>query len=349
MPATLIVPPETCQRLAAYAADLFTGQTLPGTRLAECLAATVLTTLDADALLHALLDTKEPCIFAESAVRGDGSDWTLRELGLLGDISVLTEVTVYDDGRHRDPAIHSEPFPGTLLFTPGALLRNDTGRTPADWDEVVTPEGELNLTAYRALYARRLTPVFDEIQRRAARRSRRAVVTIPGLGCGQFAGPFRGQLGAALRDALTEILRAHAAAWSAIALVYYDPFKECSPTTERIQNLDFRVRPLMLTPGGGLPQLCHPKAYAEGSDDFSDCDLFSLVAWDHVSWPGNDFNGGSRSTDDGVKAAATSALHALTGIAGHYVPTRHAYQPSPPHETWSELLDDRSFPRLPEF
>ena len=37
-------------------------------------------------------------------------------------------------------------------------------------------------------------------------------------------------------------------------------------------------------------------------------DLFSVVAWDHVSWPGNDFYAGQRKTDDGVKAAATTAM-----------------------------------------
>jgi len=44
--------------------------------------------------------------------------------------------------------------------------------------------------------------------------------------------------------------------------------------------------------------------------------------WDHVSWPGNDFYGGSRSTDDGVKAAATDSMAALTGVEGRYAPNR---------------------------
>ena len=59
-------------------------------------------------------------------------------------------------------------------------------------------------------------------------------------------------------------------------------------------------------------------------DDFSGCILFSIVAWDHVSWPGNDYFGGSRSTDDGVKAAATDSMAVLTGIEGHYDPHRGA-------------------------
>ena len=46
------------------------------------------------------------------------------------------------------------------------------------------------------------------------------------------------------------------------------------------------------------------------------CELYSMVAWDHVSRPGNDFFGGARATDDGVKAAATDSMRTLTGIAG---------------------------------
>ena len=67
-----------------------------------------------------------------------------------------------------------------------------------------------------------------------------------------------------------------------------------------------------------------------------------MVAWDHVSWPGNDYwigaasslaicdaftrgmhmmltmigpvRPGKRCTDDGVKAAATDTMRALTGV-----------------------------------
>lgn len=346
MSATLVVPTKTRQNLAAYASDLSLGQTKPGNYLAEQLTNTASSSLTADAILRSLLDTKKPCIFAESEVRGDGSDWTLRELALLGDISVATDVTVFDDGRHRAPSVHREPFPGTLIFTPGALLRNDNGCTPADWPEVVNGGVHLAPSSFHGLYSRRLMPVFTEIQRRAANRLRRAVVTVPGLGCGQFAGSFRGQLGSALRDTLTEILRLNAASWPAIALVYFDPYNECEPFAARFDHLGFRVRPLTRIPGGGLPQLCHPTAYQETNDDFSECDLYSVVAWDHVSWPGNDFNGGSRNTDDGVKAAATSALHALTGISGYYDPEANAYRPPAPHQNWSDIFVGRTFPRL---
>jgi hypothetical protein len=52
---------------------------------------------------------------------------------LLGDINIAVDVMVFDDGRHSHPGIHATPFPACLLFTPGALLRNDRGGVPACW------------------------------------------------------------------------------------------------------------------------------------------------------------------------------------------------------------------------
>lgn len=91
---------------------------------------------------------------------------------------------------------------------------------------------------------------------------------------------------------------------------------------------------------GVKSQLCHPTNYEEPGDDFRRCTLFSIVTWDHVSWPGNDFFAGSRCTDDGVKASATDSMAVLTGIImGHYDPRRGAYLPSPPYRTWGEVVE----------
>lgn len=78
-------------------------------------------------------------------------------------------------------------------------------------------------------------------------------------------------------------------------------------------------------------------AYAEDGDDFSDCTLCSIVAWDHVSRPGNDYFGGSRCTDDGVKAV-TDSMAVPTGVEGHYDRGRGAYLPPPPYRTRDEVV-----------
>jgi len=115
-------------------------------------------------------------------VAGEVSDWNLTELGILGDISISVPVTVFDNGLHSAPTPHSEPFPGTLVFTPGALLRNGGGCIPADWDEVTLPDGSLDSEGYYGLYERRLLTVFQHVDAMAFAHGKHAFLTIPGLG-----------------------------------------------------------------------------------------------------------------------------------------------------------------------
>jgi len=341
MPAyRLITHPTAFARLQAYRADLVTqGLQTAGHYLQSVLRGQALEPMTEALFLEQLLATKRPLIFAESNVYGDGRDWTLTELAILGDLGVAVPVTVFDDGRHQAPVRHATPFPATLLFIPGALLHNENGLPPADW-AAVTRDGQIDPPAYQALYARRLLPLFLFANAQAEAAGQKALITLPGLGCGQFAGPFRGRLGEHLKTALITMLKQHAGRLPRIRAVYYDPYQECRNERFEFEGVSLRVRPL--TQGNpGRPQLCEPVCYAEAEDDFTDCQLFSIVAWDHVSWPGNDFYGGGRHTDDGVKAAATSAMLALTGVEGHYDTRRYAYLPPAPYPTWGAVVKDR--------
>ncbi len=341
MKHTILVPPETRARAADYFREIREGSAEAGKFFQAAGPASISSN---DAELAALLDTKIPQIFAESAVAGDGSDWNLTELGILGDISIAVPVTIFDDGRHRRPAVHAVPFSGELVFTPGALLRNGRSREAADWAEVVSPGGKLNEAGYLQLYRRRLLPVFQYIETRAAGLGKSALVTIPGLGCGQFAGPFAGRLGIALQSVLQEILAENAAAFPHLRAVWYDPYDECDNARFEYHNLSLLVRPLCRG-NQPTPQLCQPITYQTPPDDFADCMLFSIVAWDHVSWPGNDFFICSRATDDGVKAAATDSMAVITGTSGQYDTHSNQYQPPPPCHTWNEIVR-KTNPRL---
>ena len=272
-------------------------------------------------------------------IYGDGRDWSATELSLLGDLGVAVPVQLFDDGRHHRPAVHPEPLLGTLLFIPGALLRNGRGCVPADWP-AVTRDGQLDPAGYRALYERRLLPLLRYAELDAAERGQTAVITVPGLGCGQFAGPFAGRLGEELKGALIALLERHAAQLPHIRLVYYDPYSECRNERHDFGALSLRVRPL-LQGNAERPQLCAPRRYAEAGEDLSDCRLYSIVAWDQVSWPGNDFWGGARITDDGVKAAASDLMCAITGIDGRYDAEHNSYQPPAPYPTWEALVQDQ--------
>ena len=330
----IVLSRRTHDKLEGYLSTLRRGG-LPGGILHRHLSTHDIQSMTTGRFLEILLNTKRPRIFAESEIRGDGSDWNPTELSILGDISIAMPVHIFDNGLHRHPGIHHPSFDGHLVFTPGALLRNDSNLPPADFDEV-TRDHRLDADRFSVLYERRLAPVLRHINRQAEQSRRDAVVTIPGLGCGQFAGIFRGRLGSLLADSLRRILEKHAHQLPHIRLVYFDPYDECDNSDHQLGDIVFRVRPL--TKGNPRPQLCHPTAYEEESDDFSSCDLHSVVAWDHVSWPGNDFYSGARATDDGVKAAATSAMTCMTGVAGEYDDAIHQYRPPPGYTCWRDVV-----------
>lgn len=332
---TILLSRETWDKLITYQEHLRSGGTA-GTYLQRQIKDKDLSKLASETFLEALIRTKQPQIFAESTVSGDGSDWSLRELSILGDISIGLPVQVYDNGRHHSPEVHQDPLKANLIFTPGVLLRNDRGQTPADWDEVVQ-DRQIDPEAYNRIYERRLLPAFKFANDDARQKGAQAFITIPGLGCGQFSGDFHGQLGTYLKDALIHILKTHGADLPHLKAVYYDPYRECGNERHKIQGIDFLVRPL--TKGNqNKPQLCQPETYQETGDDFSCCELTSIVAWDHVSWPGNDYYLGARSTDDGVKAAATDSMRGLTGIQGSYDPIRNQYQPPDGYRNWYAVV-----------
>ena len=333
----ILMHPEAFKKAEDYRVELAsTPSPLAGSYLLRELQGKDISSLSTEAFIEQLVATKPPLIFAESSVYGDGKDWNQAELSILGDIGVATYVKVYDDGKHFKPAVHTIPFPATLLYIPGALLRNGKGNVPADWDEV-TQDSQINPAAYQALYERRLLPLLIYANDQAKSEGRKALVTIPGLGCGQFAGPFVGRMGSHLKAAMVALLQRHAVRLPCVKAVYFDPFKECQNERIEFGSLSLLVRPLMQS-NQDKPQLCEPARYEEDGDDYSDCLLFSVVAWDHVSWPGNDFYGGARATDDGVKAAATSSMAAMTGIQGHYNLARNTYDPPDKYRNWEAAV-----------
>ncbi len=331
----ILLHKETHTKCSAYLQKIQNGKST-GTYLRKQLQGQDISQLHVEKFLALLINTKPTQIFAESSVFGNGTDWNEDELSILGDISIAVPVTVYDNGKHYSPDIHEIPFSATLLFTPGALLRNGMGCTPADWREVTT-DGDIDSAGYYQLYERRLLPALLYANEVVKNRGKKAFITIPGLGCGQFAGKFIGQLGTQLREALRKLLQRHRHSFTHIKAIYYDTFRECNNERSVIEGIDFLVRPLTMG-NENKPQLCLPQKYEERGDDFADCELFSFVAWDHVSWPGNDFYAGARSTDDGVKAAATNTMEVMTGWQGDYDKRYNHYSPPSGYKNWRDVV-----------
>jgi hypothetical protein len=99
MPHSLLIPDATRARLAEYLVSLQSHDAHAGGYLAAALAGHELAAITEAELLDALLNTKLPQIFAESAVAGNGSDWNLTELGILGDISIAVPVSIFGKGK----------------------------------------------------------------------------------------------------------------------------------------------------------------------------------------------------------------------------------------------------------
>ena len=136
------------------------------------------------------------------------------------------------------------------------------GKEPADLEQV-TAHGELDQAKYTALYERRLLPALLHAQHVAKAQKKRAVITIPGLGCGCFAGRYRGRLGDMLRNALQYLLEKYMDLLPDVGAVYFDPYNECANERLQIGHISFLVRPFV--DGNEKAQLCRPGQYAENS------------------------------------------------------------------------------------
>ncbi len=335
----IVLSDKTLDALLQYKTDIQSGKTAPGDRL-KAQMATAPAALTTENFIEAVLAKKSPCIFAESAIKGDGSDWNHRELALLGDINVTMPVKIFDNGvwspSNPDFKEYAAPLDGHLLFTPGALLntgKHFKGQSP-DYTEVVSG-GEIDQEKYNGLIERRMLPLFAAANESAKQTGKPAFITLPGIGCGAFAGEFKGEMAGHLNIALQELLEKHGSKFGHIKGVYFDTFNECGNQQRDIHGIQYRVRPAMQNPG--KPQLAPPTTYQEAGDDFSGCTLYKIVAWDHVSLPGNDFFANSRSTDDGVSAAATNSMEIVTGLAGRYAHGK--YNPPAGYASWGDVAD----------
>ena len=281
-----------------------------------------LANLTLEQFLEILLNTKKPKAFAEDELDVNNNEWNAEEIDILEYVGFAVPVDIYDEGQHGDhPTIHTEPFKGNLLYIPGPVLVSNN-RGLRSYDEIVK-DGRLDQEAANKMFEERLLPLFIHANNQAASKGKRAVITIPGISCGFFGGEFGndgdGSMAVVLRNAIGEILKTHKDKLKNIGLVYFDPFKLgiCGDSDENIDGIKFRTRPAL--GGANRPaQLCHPSKYQKEGEDFRDCELFSFVAADSISWPGNDMMVDSKATDEGVKTGATNALAVVTGVGGRY-------------------------------
>ncbi len=216
---------------------------------------------------------------------------------------------------------------GTLLFTPGVLL---CPHSP-DYTEVVRVDGKLNTEAYNALVERRLLPLLLHADDEAQKAGNKAIIALPGVGCGYFAGKFKHSIDQAFQTAVQTMLEKHKNSFSQIALVQMEGEQKFSGTD--VGNIKFK----MSKNRRGL--LSKPEVWGK---EYKDCKLYKVVAWDHLSWPGNDFyDRNTRRTDDGVSAAATNICEVMTGVQGSYHPEAKKFLYENGQDDWRKVIKMR--------
>lgn len=313
-PYNVVVSATTMEQAQQYIQALKQKEKQPGGHLASVMEKKGISIddLTPENLVDLLLKTKQPRIFAESPTTTyDQTTWTADELSLLGDISMSMDVDVYDNGQWKSPTPFETPMKAGMLYTPGALLSHPNSPDVKE----VTKDGKLDRDAFKKLYERRLLPMLLQADRDCKLNNHKGFVAIPGLGCGVFAGIYKDQVVECFPEIVREIINENKDNLKNIAGFV------CTPD-HRIKPQTFDGPPaIMIRNPHETPLLAHPSTYGEA---YKDCKLFKVVAWDHVSWPGNDFySGNTRATDDGVSAAATSTIQQVTGVAGHYEDGRY--------------------------
>jgi hypothetical protein len=159
-------------------------------------------------------------------------------------------------------------------------------------------------------------------------RSFRNQTTIPGLGCGEFAGDVIDAVCAVYPDIINEIIQENIGRFPNIGAFYI-----ASPGAQSRKNIEGESDVLFGDPLSNPQQLDAPDRH---SKKYVGHKPYKVVAADHASWPCNDWYVASRWTDEGVIGAATSAMQAMTGVEGVY--SGQGFNPPSGYANWEDVV-----------
>lgn len=115
----------------------------------------------------------------------------------------------YDNGAWSKPVAHPKPLEVILVYVPGPLLTatNDLSAQP-DINEICV-NGIFDKDAYYHMIERRLLPGLLNVNASADQKNEKLFITLPGIGCGAFAGAFRDRMHAEFEEAIRRLLTTH--------------------------------------------------------------------------------------------------------------------------------------------
>jgi hypothetical protein len=336
---TFVLSQETTDWVTQYLDDLKNEQASPGTHLGKILENQDLTTMTPAQLIRCILNTKQPKAFAEEVLKSKDSRskscYTDLELRILARIGTVTPTYVRNDGGHYNSfKNHDTELPCYMGVVSAPLFTQDGGSLD---DALLEHAHKINIDLYNQEIEQRLLPVLIQMNQQAESNGDLLSVTIPGLGCGLFAGPLSGksEIFTSLQNALKQLLEKHGSQLGNIKEIYFDTFAMIfdQPTSTKIYEIDFVCVSSSNTSYSTRRQL------AKAPEKLT---LATIVAGDLLSWVGNDMWVDSRATDEGVKCGSSLALVQIAcahGIDFHqfqYNETLGKYEPAN-HEGWNNL------------
>jgi len=292
--------------------------------------------------MHMIINTKVPHIFSESisytpsSIESYNNTWSIIEQNILESTIITTAVTIYDNGGYgNNSIIHKNPFEGELIFVPEPVLTKEVIKHILSSQRIVY-DGQFDEEEFIKQMKQKLLPTFLYANQQSTSENQ-AWITVPGISCGVFGGRFGNyfngskQTPKALEKAIRQLLQEHHDALLNIAGVHLDTYATESLTQgefrENIGKIEFRgiegQRGYNTKEGERYPKLSAPKTF---DIKRKKCKLFSIVAADALSLPGNDMNTGFKCTDEGISAGGTNLPTVITGKQGKYEYKGKKYQ-----------------------
>ena len=219
----IITNQEGFEKFDNYRERLFRNPRIAGISLQDKLQNNNIGDMTTEDLINLMLSTKEPMVFAERYTPNSPSwPWTVEEVELLGDVNVAMPVKIFDHGEWYNPTIHQIPINGYLMFTPGVLLHD---HCQIDYQHIINNNGRIRDDMYYETYERRLLPLLTFANEEAGAKGTKAVVTIPAVGCGAFAGSFSDGLSCRFGNVLKEMLHTHGSKLQNISFLLQSTFQ----------------------------------------------------------------------------------------------------------------------------
>lgn len=299
-PYSFVLDEDTLKIITDYKQALVSQDILPGIALKELLNENdekdipdfidSLTTLG---FINLLLNLKVPNGSARISLAAPRqSEYNISELNILARIGTVIYTHVHNDGKQGQFTSYETPVPCIMGFV-SAPLFDMNGLAPANKDLVSKINGmnQINSNNYMQEMEHRILPVLIKMNDEALMRGKKLSITIPGLGCGNFAGCYsmfrrdNDNITAQLDHALKDMLIKHAHILKCIINIQVDGLQyegRLPHSTEmKIEHIGYKFVADAKSTNSRAPL----KLARDHSDE--DVMLGTIVEGDLLSWMGN--------------------------------------------------------------